>query len=282
MQKVIWQCRTAPSLGSLESTPEKIWGTIPYKSKDEPTVFMGLYGLKDFYELWTHKGRKAIFWCGSDIRHFDGGYWLDDKGYIRIQPWALAKWISTNCENYVENQVEAAKLRDWGIEPVIVPSFLGDVDSYRVSYKYAKRPQVYASVSGDDFHLYGWYDIERIAGECDVDFHLYGNTVPWETRHPNVFIHGRVPKEQMNAEIKNMQCGLRVVGFDGFSEILAKSVLWGQYPISRIKYPHITSYEDEKSLIGALNDLKNKRRPNLKARSYYKKVLNKYPWNIYV
>lgn len=276
-----WQIRYAPSLGALEDTPENVWGTKPYLDEFQPTLFMGLYGLNDFVSLWRHQGRKAILWCGSDIRHFMSGYWLDTEGRIKIDPSALAEWINKNCESYVENGIEAEALKAFGIESKIVPSFLGDVSKYPITYtRRTDRPQVYASVSGDDFALYGWEMIEMVAGEVEeVDFHLYGNTKPWTTKHNNVFVHGRVPKEQMNDEIKNMNCGLRVLEFDGFSEILAKSVLWGQYPISFIDYPYIDSFKTKEQLVNLLKGLKNKKEPNEKARNYYLRELNKYPWN---
>lgn len=282
MQKDIrqWRCRYAPSLGALEDTPLKVWDTPPYyKDYKGPTIFFGLYGFNDFATLWRYQGKKAILWAGSDITHFINGYWLDEKGKIRIEPEAFAKYINENCDNYVENGAEHTALSTIGIDSKIVPSFLGNIDDYEVFYAHEWRPEVYASVSGDNFAMYGWEQIELIADKCDVDFHLYGNTAPWVSKHSNVFVHGRVPKEQMNNEIKKMQCGLRVLDFDGFSEVLAKSVLWGQWPISRIYYPHITNFTTNDELIEALNDLKNKTRPNMAARNYYINNLNKYPWN---
>lgn len=276
MQK--WQCRYAPSLGALEDTPDNVWGTKPYLDEFQPTVFMGLYGFKDFQALWNHKGRKAIFWCGSDIKHFLNGYWLDEIGQIRLEPEPLARWINENCENYVENGVEHEALMDAGIESKIVPSFLGKVEDYKIEYQWASRPKVYASVSGNNFAMYGWEHIELIAHRCDVDFYLYGNTIPWESKHSNVFVMGRVPKEQMNEEIKGMQCGLRTLEFDGFSEVLAKSVLWGQHPISCIGYPHIDSFTTNDELVSLLNRLVEKTEPNTTARDYYLKNLNQYPW----
>lgn len=273
-----WQARIAPSLGALEDTADNIWGTKPYLDEFQPTVFMGCYGLNDFIAIWRHKGPKAILWCGSDIRHLTSGYWLDEVGNIRLAQEGLCEWINQNCDNYVENGVEHQALMDLGIESKIVPSFLGDTSAYEISYRPNERPQVYASVSGDDFALYGWEQIEIIADKCQVDFHLYGNTVPWESKHSNVFVHGRVTKEQMNEEIKNMQCGLRVLEFDGFSEVLAKSVLWGQWPISRIGYPHIDSFTNNDELIRLLNNLVKKTAPNVIARDYYLKTLNQYPW----
>lgn len=274
-----WKCRYAPSLGALESTPEEIWGTEEYEMDlDEPTIFFGLYGLPDFYTLWRHRGKKAILWAGSDIKHFINGYWLDNEGRIRIDPQALAEWINKNCESYVENGVEHEALMVYNIESKILPSYLGKLEK-GLSYTPSERPAVYMSVSGDNFEMYGWNTIEQIADKCEVDFYLYGNTIPFETKHSNVFVRGRIPKEKMNEEIKNMQAGLRTLEFDGFSEILAKSILWGQHPISYIAYPHIDSYKSVDELIKLLNNLKNKSMPNLLGREYYIKNLNNYPWN---
>lgn len=274
-----WQCRYSPTLGALEDTPDNIWKTKPYLDEFQDTVFMGMYSLNDFMALRAHRGRKAILWCGSDITRFMQGWWLDDEGTIRVEPERFAEWMQKNCEHYVENGVEHEALMVYGIESKIVPSFLGDVKGYELTYVNQSRPNVYASVSGDDFALYGWEQIEMIADKCAVDFHLYGNVKPWESKHHNVIVHGRVPKEQMNEEVKHMQCGLRVLPFDGFSEITAKSVLWGQWPITRIGYPYITNFTTNEELVAALNDLKNKTTPNTKARDYYLSHLNQYPWH---
>ena len=272
-----WQCRYAPSLGALEDTPGNVWGTLPYTDPEAPAVFMGLYGLPDFIALWRHKGKKAILWCGSDITHFKNGYWLDDKGEIRLPSRQLAVWINKHCENYVENKVEQKALQGLGIGAIVVPSFLGDVKKFAVSYQWSEKPKLYTSVSGDNFELYGWDRIPQLAEDNpDVEFHLYGASVPTDRFLPaegikNVFHHGRVPKEQMNEEIAKMQGGLRLTQFDGFSEIIAKSVLMGQWPVSLIEYPHVLKLNE-------ICLLKEKKEPNLEGRRYYQNAINKYPW----
>lgn len=278
-----YACRWAPSLGELEETHEKVWGTKEYHGTLDtarPTVFFGLYGLRDFYALWRHNDEKHILWAGTDIQHFVNGYWLDERGDIRMKPKPLAAWIAANCTSWVENKTEAKALKKLGIKASVAPSFLGDIDAFQVCYKHSDRPKAYASVSGDNFEMYGWDIIERIAPELPwMEFHLYGNTKPWKTEHPNVIVHGRVPKEQMNAEIKDMQIGLRLTAFDGFSEILAKAVLMGQYAIGRVPHPHIPSFKNDLELITKLNALKHMEKPNLKTREWYRKNLNAYPWN---
>jgi hypothetical protein len=270
MQK--WQCRWSPTLGELEGTHQEVWGTKEYENDTDPTVFFGLYGLPDFYALWRHKGRKCILWAGSDIRHFMKGYWLDGEGDIKLCNKGLAKWINKNCENYVENEIEYLALKFHGIESQIVPSFMGDVNKFEISFRSGNK--LYTSVSGDDFKVYGWDKLPELAlANPDIEFHLYGNTKdPFDAVFSNVLVHGRVPKEQMNAEIKEMQGALRLTEFDGFSEIVAKSVLMGQYPVSLIRYPHILLL-DQISHIAEFNV------PNIEGRNHYLNIINKYPWN---
>lgn len=274
--------RWAPSLGGgFSGTAKTAWGIDEWDGKEEcPVVFCGLYGLADFYALWRHKSKKYIWWCGSDVTHFVNGYWLDDNGDIRIDPTPLAQWIDKNCESWCENDVEKKALAEVGITAQVCPSFLGNVDDYDIEFVTNERPEVYMSVSSNNFQLYGWDILEEIADKCDVDFHLYGNTEPWNTKHSNVFVHGRVPLEQMNAEIKKMQCGLRLcVEMDGFSEVTAKSVLWGQYPIvaESYGYPHLLSFRNTNDLVHKLNRLRYLTKPN-PARDIYKILVNSYPW----
>ena len=290
MNKSKWQCRWSPTLGSLEDTHQKIWGTDEYTDQERPTVFFGLYGLPDFYTLWRHKGERHILWAGTDIIHFKNGYWLDTYGSIRIEKGKLAEWINRECTSWCENEVEQRMLATCGIEATVQPSFLGDIEDFGVSFKSGNK--VYASVSGDNYIQYGWRKILDLAIENPgVEFHLYGSSttnprkifgssswprVPGNINKvffpKNILIHGRVPKEQMNAEIAEMQGGLRMTEFDGFSEITAKSILMGQWPISLIEYPHVLKPNQ-------ISEILNKKEPNLEGREYYRKILNKYPWN---
>lgn len=278
----------SPTLGTFQDSPEKIWGVTPYKSKTKPTVFCGIYSLKDLQKVKEHKGKRYVWWCGTDITRLIKGYWLDEKGKKRVSPQKTADWISCHCESWVENYVEAEALAKLGINAHVCPSFLGDVKQFKIKYKFHKKPKLYTSVSGDDFKLYGWDKIPKLAIENpDVEFHLYGNTKhPFDFKHTeiggepfdisiypdNIKIHGRVPKEQFNKEIEDMQGGLRLTTFDGFSEIIAKSVLMGQYPVSLIDYPYTLDPRD----IDLLFQLKE---PNIEGREHYLQEINNFPWN---
>ncbi len=281
-ETINWICRKAPSIGELEDTPENIWGTLEFNEfkktfSNKPCIFFGLYSLSDFFAIWRYPEKKAILWAGTDITHFLNGYWLDEKGSIKISPRPLATWINKNCENYVENEVEQATLLTIGIKSKVVPSFLGKTQDYKISYEWSDKPKLYISVSGNNFEQYGWPKIYKLARDYpDIEFHLYGNTVPFlvpETDlFSNIIIHGRIPKEQMNEEIKKMQGALRLNEFDGFSEIIAKSLLWGQWPISIISYPHTFSIEE-------LGKIRLAHEPNFQGRQWLVDNVNKYPWN---
>lgn len=271
-----WRCRVAPSLGSgFAGTPSEVWGTQPFDNDStDPTVFFGLYGLPDFFALWRYRGPKAVLWAGTDITHFKHGYWLDAEGHIKLNPEPLGKWIAENVDSYVENEVERIELLRLGIESKVIPSFLGNVNDYPLIYTHKEKPRFYTSVSGDDFELYGWEDIENMSDDYpNVEFHLYGNTTPWYTDKPNIFVHGRVTQGEMNADIMGMTGALRLTKHDGFSEILAKSLLWGQWPVSPyIDYPHVSSSIKEA--------VRHMTKPNVKGRDYYLSVINDYPWNV--
>lgn len=269
--------RVSPTVGGgFERSFQEAWGLEDYNpetDQDKEVVFAGCYGLPDFYKIWRHKGKKYVFWCGSDIRHLHNGYWLDDKGGIRLNSGGIAKWLNEYCENWVENKAEQRALRHWGIESKICPSFLGDVKQFDITYKHSDKPKLYSSVSGDDFVLYGWYVIQNLANRHpDVEFHLYGNEKDFPVKEDNIFVHGKVPKEQMNEETKDMQGALRLISMEGFSEIVAKSILRGQYPVSVIPYEHCLLPEQ-------IDKLKDKKLPNIEGRDYYIKQFNNYPWN---
>ena len=266
-----WQCRMSPTIGDLEANHREIWGTDYYIDQNKPTVFFGCYGLPDFMAIRQHKGRKAILWAGTDLLHLKNGYWLDQTGKIRLNPQPFYKYFNEYCENYTENVAERDFLRNVGVASQVVPSFLGDVKNFKVNFKPGNK--LYTSVSGDDFERYGWDKIPKLAEDNpEIEFHMYGNEKRFVYGNcQNLYYHGRVPKEQMNEEIKEMQGCLRLIEIDGFSEIVAKAMLMGQYPVSVIEYPNTIK-------INNIKDILTKREPNLAGREWVLKSVNKYPW----
>lgn len=277
------QCRVAPSLGALEGDPHEVWGTVPYKKREGSCVFFGLYDLRDYWALWRHKGHAWVLWAGSDLRNLEAGFVFNDGKLRMLSKILRGNWwvipILRKAEHWVENDWERAVLEKYSIQATVRPSFMGNVGEYEMSFTPGNR--VYLSSGAGRQYEYGFGIVERIAPQVpEVEFHLYG--APWDTKQPNIIVHGRVPKEQMNEEIRRMQCGLRLNETDGFSEVTAKSVLWGQWPISRLHNPYVTHAPNTAALIEALRAIPTKEYTNAEAHAYYRKMLNRYPWNRHV
>lgn len=279
-------CRVAPSLGALEGTHQEAWGTEEYvwwRDWNKPTVFFGVYDLRDYLALLIHRGGGWILWAGSDLRNLDQGFLFNDgklkwlSRALRGRLTGLIVRLVSRYDNWVENDWEWQILASRGIYASICPSYMGRAN-LPLAYKPKKQCQVYLSASEGRQEEYGWGIVERIAGWLPNHvFHLYGAS--WKTRHPNVIVHGRVKKETMNAEIKGYQVGLRLNETDGFSEILAKAVLMGQYAIGKVHHPHIPTFENDMDLILKLNSYAKLTKANLDVRDWYRERLNSYPWN---
>lgn len=282
-------CRWAPSLGSLEATHQEVWGTMEYKwwrDFNKPTVFFGLYDLRDYLALWWHRGHAWVLWAGSDIRNLGQGFLFNDGklkwmsvifkfGFIN-----LIKSVLRKAEHWVENETERRALEECGIWVTgVCPSFLGKIEDFKIKFAVGKRTHVYLSSGWNRQVEYGFELVDDIAASLpEVTFHLYG--APWLTKKKNVKVHGRVPKKKMNKDIEGYQIGLRLNSFDGFSEILAKAVLMGQYAVGNVKHPKIPSFRDRKDLVRKIRELSKKVTPNIEARMWYEKNLNRYPWNV--
>ena len=248
--------RVSSSIAPFKKKAEKTWKLEEYKWPRDifrPVVFFGMYNIADYLRYFSHLGWNCIIWAGSDITA------LKKSHFKKI----LTFWFS-HIDNYVENQLEWNELADEGICADICPTFLEDVDDFPISFKPTDQPVVYISTRPGREGEYGLPLLKNLKHKCpEITF---------------VQFAGNVPEDKFNEMIKTYHCGLRTNEHDGFSEIIAKSVLMGQYPISRLKYPHIDSYETEEQLVALLKDLKNKKEPNLKARDFWRGNVNNFPF----
>ncbi len=261
--------RTSSGVISFQPKINEIWKLQTWGGigdEDKELLFFGMYVDNDydvFYYL-PDEFKKSIFWCGSDILRL-----LQD-------PERQRRVKLGDVKHYCENEVEAEELRSVGIEPIVIPSFLEDINNFPVSFRPSDKPQVWLCGHPNREEEYGFELVKAIAKELpEFTFHIYG--VEGRDKK-NVIYHGLVPNEQFNKEIKKYQCGLRTNEHDGFSEVTAKSLLMGQYPITRIKYEGIWDYNEPIILIKQLNRLKTMTEPNLEARSYYLKRFNNFPF----
>lgn len=236
-----------------------------FKTISQLTIFFGCYHIGDYVRLLFHRGGRIIFWCGSDILQLEKSLWR----------YVIRKIKS---RHICENRVEQGVLERMGIYAEIHPMIFEPPEDIPISFIPSERPHVYVTCHDGSQEAYGVNYLEGIATSVpDVTFHIYG--VEGES-HDNVVFHGQIKNEVFNREIRHYQGALRLNSHDGFSEILAKSVLMGQYPISFIFYPEIDFAPDSVRLIRCLNNLKHKKKPNHQAAKYWSEKLEESLWQI--
>ena len=223
-----------------------------------------MYHIGDYWRFIWHRGEKVVFWCGGDI--------LNLKSH---KIWS--KWIfKLKAKHLCENDVELLELANSNILATVAPMCFEPFDDIKLSYKHSPTPHVYLCCHPGYKEFYGVNMIEGFSATIpEITFHIYGAN---GVSHHNIIYHGQVSNKQFNEEIKNYQAGLRLNDFDGFGEILAKSILMGQWPISRIYYPFIDYAHDMTSLINHLKKLKYQKEPNIPGREYWSKKLKHNPF----
>src|SRR3990167_2527911 len=229
--------RVSTSVGQFKLKAERAWGLKEWEGIDDPDqelIFFGLFHDRDFEVFHNFKGQKYMFWCGGDILRL-----IEDYERQRVMK------ISPTTKHYCENELEAQNLRSVGIEPIIVPSFLGSIEDYPISFvvpEQGEKWKVWMCGHERREQEYGFDQARELARLFpDVEFHFYGVSKEYEGKPnlesdslSNVIYHGQVPEEQLDKEIRQYHCGLRCNEHDGVSEVMVKSILLGQYPISKI------------------------------------------------
>jgi hypothetical protein len=234
---------------SIENWREKIEKKlVGYRGKR--TLFFGAYHEKDYDRILKTEGPKSIYWQGSDIKQ------LPDTIAI--------SFTYLDIKHYCENNVCQSALKSLGIKAEIKPIFWGDINKYPLSYKPSENPQIWLCAHPGREREYGVEQVYLWAQLFPFIFHIYGVDKTYDLE--NVIFHGIVSEKELDGDIKNYQCGLRYNEFDGFSEVVSKSMLLGQHVISRIDYPHsmFPTYK-------AFSELKNKK-ANTGGREYYLKL----------
>ncbi len=216
--------------------PEWHW----WRNRNDRVVFFGLYHWKDYLRFIWHRGPKKVFWCGSDI------------SALRIANffWLLLMSTQVNAKFYVENEVEREVLEEFWIGEIeIRPMLFDDPDKYQIDKDWPKSNWFITYHKGR----------EKEYGKDIADY------FPW------IDVLENLTSAEFDGKIKAYQGTIRFNEFDGFSENLAKSLLMGQYPISRIKYQYCIdldgglSYALQKSMIHQT--------PNYEASNYWRKTL---------
>lgn len=272
---------------SIQNFADRVKSRLPvrewnWKRLKEPTVFLGLYHEGDWLRFLVHRGPRLAFWCGGDILR------------LKEKPFWQSLVRSAKADHVCENEVEKLALQTMGINARIRPIlFFDDIDTYKVTFKPSKKPHVWITGHPGRAREYGVDVIEEIADQVpEITFHVFGQDkrpvfIPdkcdlgaWKLKKlDNIRYHGWVSTEEMEKIAKKCQAGIRLNDFDGCPHVVTKGILWGQYPISKIPYPYVDSYETTEDLVRLLKKLKNKTKPNLKGREHWLKILTEHPWN---
>lgn len=271
---------------------KKFWKLDTYvwrRDSFSPVLFFGMYHIGDYYHFVRHRGKRYVFWCGSDIDNLYKTTILGRKirklvgrkVESRLSLIPLLIFQIFKAEHYCENHVEQTLLAAKGIYARVRPSFLGNPNDFPISFTPESKPHVWFCSHPGSEELYGLTLLEKVAPKVpEVTFHIYGGVDAAFPRRelPNVIYHGKVPETQFNEEISTYQAGLRLNQLDGVSEVMLKSLFMGQWPITTIQYDCIDWAKDEKTLIELLKGLKNKKRPNTIARAFWVNNINIFPW----
>jgi hypothetical protein len=265
--------RVSLSVINFKDKIKKVWKLEEWQGVDDPAkhvLFFGLYTKHDFDAWWyAEPEERSVFWCGSDILNVLNN--TEFQRRLKLYP---------NTKHYCETKEEYENLKSIGIEAEIIPSFLESEKDFPISFKPSENPHIWMCVHPYREVEYGLDVIYRMAKKFpDYTFHIYG-TYEWieEEQPKNVLFHGQVPNEQLNKEIKQYQCGFRGNKHEGISEVLGKSILLGQYYISRMKLPEVWYYENEEEVEGYLKKLREMKSWNKSGRRYWKGSFNKFPW----
>ena len=267
--------KVSSSVKQFEEKAKKVWKIDLWQGINDPdkaVVFFGLFHDRDFEVFHNFIGEKHVFCCGGDILRL-----LQDYERRRVLK------ISPDTHHYCENETEAENLRKAGIEPQIIPSFLGDINDYPVSFKVGDKWKVWMNAHPHREHEYGIDSARQLAKLFpDVEFHIYGVDKEYEGKIRNeaddlLTYHGLVSELELDSDIKNFHCGLRCNSHDGLSEVVVKSILLGQYTISRLPYEGVWQYDTFEDLIQFVELLKKQTGPN-NIRDLWITRINNFPF----
>jgi len=208
-------------------------GFKPYGDLDAPTMFLGTYTENDVRAMVEHRGPRYIFWNGSDAIHL-----ARHPGWQDI----LRGLPATHAAHHDAMATEVANLIDKPVE--VSPTFFHETKDYPVSFVPSKPAHFFMSAHAGRHIEYGIDVAMEVFDTLPKDFHLdvYGDPPSIATKPRNVTIRGRYPESVMDLQTKNMHGALRLNKHDGTSQIVIKSILWGQWPVVTTDYamvPHL-------------------------------------------
>lgn len=197
---------------------KRTWKLGDYTSKDEPTLFLGMYFKEDVVRLKDHVGPKFLFWNGSDVsRTLASPAWHEPI-------------LRSGAVHACHNQALADELATIGIKAEVSPTLFDHPEAYEKRWTPCTHPRVYMTVHPGREEEYGLSMAADIMRYADADLYVYGNA-GGRARIGNIHLRGVVTEDQWKEETKWMQGALRLNKHDGTSQIVIKAILRGHYAI---------------------------------------------------
>jgi len=230
------QLRVSRTISFFEEMFKNKFGFEDYTDVSQPTLFFGLYRHNDFRVLEGHKGKKIVWFAGTDslmaLDSFRKGNLDIDRYFKNTVVIAESKWIGHDLYemgiNYRMISLFIDDLYKWKAEP------LGD-SIYWYSAKNSKYGKKYLSAVRKAFP-----DIEIITPD-----------------------QGTVPHDEMAEVYKKCFVGVRPVEHDGMSQTVGEMGLMGRYSIYNGDGPFSVPYEDVEGIIQAIKGLREGYNPKL-------------------
>jgi len=262
--------RVSEGVKQFKEKAEEAWKLGEWLGEQDPDkdlIFFGLYFQEDYDTFDKFKGNRYVFWCGSDI----------------LRTSQTPQWLEIvqrhEAKHFCETEIEAENLLKIGIKAEVIPSFLGNVYRYPISFNVPKEGEnwkIWLCGHPGREKEYGFDEAKELVKVFDnVEVHLYGVEGKNEK---NVFYHGLVKESVLDEEIKKYHCAIRANRHDGVSEVVIKALLLGQYPIARLPYEDVWKYESFGDLVAFIVELQKQVEPNYRPRIKWIQKINQFPW----
>lgn len=269
----IWTYLCSSSVSNFREKLDKRLGLPHQWSMFGNVLFIGMYHVGDYIKFCGQLGKKKVFWCGSDVLALQKSIWRF------VLPLIEAK-------HYCETMVEYSALYDMGIKAALCPMIFDDPNRYWPTFKIASNVHVWICAHAGREEEYGVPVMVELAQKLpNFRFHIFGveeakkgttfisdhGTRVTYKGFDNLFYHGKVSEEEFNNKISQYHICLRTNEFDGFPETVAKSLLLGQYPITKIWHDHVNWYRSNEDLYVIMKGLEYEIAPNVAGEHWRKK-----------
>lgn len=221
----IEQCYSA--FGTFGPKLRDKYNLRPYKDRDKPCLFFGLYG-RQVEQVFKHNSMAVVLWSGSDVSSFKNNEeWVERLGN-RPNTFFIAD------SSFIEQD-----MKDIGYEFKSLPVVVFDIN------------EITPQPLGDSIYVY--------------KEHAYGNSFNRAVRKalPSVPIisttHTTYERGNLTGAYKQSFIGLRCIPHDGVSHTVAELGLMGRPVIWNGGAPNTIHYTSEEDVVWSVGNIYRQR-----------------------